>query len=222
MDRTRGNKMRVSYIYAHPEPKSFNAAMKDTAFDALKEKGHEAKLSDLYAMNFNPFLTASDFPERKNPAFFNAFLEAIKASKTGAFTPDIKEEMEKVKWADQLIFQFPIYFTAMPAVMKGWIDRVLAPGFGFNPITKSAYDTGLLKGKSAMLVITTGSPKEMYSEGGAHGDLNKHLESITHCVFEFMGMRVLPSYIIYEVSSMSRERGTEELDKYKKRLLELY
>jgi NAD(P)H dehydrogenase (quinone) len=82
--------------------------------------------------------------------------------------------------------------------------------------------TGLLKGKSAMLVITTGSPKEMYSEGGAHGDLNKHLESITHCVFEFMGMRVLPSYIIYEVSSMSRERGTEELDKYKKRLLKLY
>lgn len=213
--------MKILYIYAHQEPKSFNSALKDTALAALKEKGHEVKLSDLYEMKFNPVLTASDFPERKNPDFFNPFLEAIKASKTGAFAPDIKEEMEKVKWADLLIFQFPIYFTSMPAIMKGWIDRVLAPGFGFNPITKSAYDTGLFKGKSAMLVTTTGAPKEMYSEGGEHGDLNKRLESITHCVFEFMGLKVLPSHIIYEASGMSRERGIEELEKYKQKIFRL-
>lgn len=132
-----------------------------------------------------------------------------------------KEEMEKVKWADHLIFQSPIYFTSVPAIMKGWIDRVLAPGFGFNPITNSAYETGLFKGKSAMLVMTAGAPKEMYSEGGTHGDLNKHLESITHCVFEYMGLKVLPSYVIYEAGSMSRERGAEELKKYRKRLHEL-
>ena len=164
--------MKVLYVYAHPEPKSFNGALKETALAALQEKGH-------------------------------------------------KEEMEKVKWADLLIFQFPIFFTFMPAIMKGWIDRVLAPGFGFNPVTNSDYDTGLLKGKSAMIVATTGAPKAMYSEGGAHGDLNKHLESITHCIFEYMGMEVLPSYIIYEVSSMSRERGAEELEEYRHRILDL-
>ena len=103
--------MKVLYIYAHPEPKSFNSALKETALAALQEKGHEVKLSDLYAMKFNPVLTASDFPERKNPEFFNAFLEAIRASKTGVFAPDIKEEMEKVKWADLIVYQFPIYFT---------------------------------------------------------------------------------------------------------------
>jgi NAD(P)H dehydrogenase (quinone) len=170
-------------------------------------------LSDLYAMKFDPVLKASDFPERKNLEFFNAFLEAIKASRTGVFAQDIKEEMEKVKWADFVIFQFPIYFTSMPAIMKGLIDRVLAPGFGFNPITSNAYDTGLFTGKSAMLVTTTGAPREMYSEGGAHGDLNKHLKSITHCIFEYMGMKVLPSHIIYEVSNISREKGAEELEK---------
>ena len=127
--------------------------------------------------------------------------------------------MEKVKWADMLIFQFPIYFTAMPAIMKGWIDRVLAPGFGFNPITNSIYDTGLLKSKYAMLVTTTGSSKTMYSEGGAHGDLNRHLKSLTHCVFEYMGLKVLPSHIIYEASNMLKERGTKELEKYKTQLL---
>ena len=211
--------MKVLYVYAHPEPKSFNSALKDIALDALKEKEHEIILSDLYAMKFNPVLTATDFPERKNIEVFKPFFEALKASKNGIFALDIKEEMGKVKWANMLIFQFPIYFTAMPAIMKGWIDRVLAPGFGFNPITNSIYDTGLLKGKYAMLVTTTGSPKEMYSEGGSHGDLNKHLKSITHCVFEYMGLKVLPSHIIYEASSMSREKGTEELEKYKTHLL---
>lgn len=213
--------MKVLYVFAHPEPKSFNAAMKDIALAALKEKGHEVKLSDLYAMEFNPVLKASDFPERKNPDFFNPFLEAIKASKTGAFSPDIKEEMEKVRWADLLIFQFPIYFTAMPAIMKGWIDRVLAPGFGFNPVTNSAYDTGLFKGKSVMLAFTAGAPKEVYSEGGAHGDIHRHLESITHCVFEYMGMKVLPSFMVFEAGNMSRERGNEELGKYRQRISEL-
>ena len=67
--------MKVFYIYAHPEPKSFNGALKDRALAALPEKGHEMKFSDLYAMKFNPVLTGSDFPERKNPEFFNAFLE---------------------------------------------------------------------------------------------------------------------------------------------------
>ncbi|HEY3360620.1 MAG TPA: NAD(P)H-dependent oxidoreductase [Methanosarcina sp.] len=213
--------MKVLYVYAHPEPKSFNGALKDTALAALKEKGHEVKLSDLYAMNFNPVLSAGDFTERKKLDVFKPFFEAIQASKTGAFAFDIKDEMEKVKWADLLIFQFPIFFTFMPAIMKGWIDRVLAPGFGFNPVTNSAYDTGLFKGKSAMLVTTTGAPKEMYSEGGAHGDLNKHLESITHCIFEYMGMEVLPSHIIYEASNMSKERGTKELEMYRKALFDL-
>ena len=213
--------MKVLYVYAHPEPKSFNGSLKETALAALQEKGHEVKLSDLYAMKFHPVPKASDFPERKKQDVFKPFFEAIQASKTGAFAPDIKEEMEKVKWADLLIFQFPVYFTFMPAIMKGWIDRVLAPGFGFNPVTNNDYDTGLFKGKSAMIVATTGAPKAMYSEGGAHGDLNKHLESITHCIFEYMGMNVLPSHIIYEVSLMSRERGAEELEDYRHRILDL-
>jgi NAD(P)H dehydrogenase (quinone) len=61
----------------------------------------------------------------------------------------------------------------------------------------------------------------MYSEGGAHGDIHKHLESVTHCVFEYMGMKVMPSFIVYEASSMKRERGAEELEKYRQRISEL-
>jgi NAD(P)H dehydrogenase (quinone) len=72
-------------MFMHTEPKSFNAALKDTSLDALKEKGHEVKLSDLYAVKFHPVLKASDFPERKNPDVFNPFFEAIKALKIRGF-----------------------------------------------------------------------------------------------------------------------------------------
>ncbi|MDD3042574.1 MAG: NAD(P)H-dependent oxidoreductase [Methanosarcinaceae archaeon] len=210
--------MKVLYIYAHQEPTSFNAALKDTALSALQEKGHEVKGSDLYAMRFKAVLDAEDFPVRKKPEVFKPFLEAIHASKTGAFSSDIKAEMEKVEWADLLIFQFPVYFSSMPAIMKGWIDRVFAPGFAFNPITQSAYETGLLKGKVAMLVATTGASEEWYSKGGAHGDLRELLKCITHCVFEYAGMETLPSHIIYEVSSQSREKGVWELERYRQNL----
>jgi NAD(P)H dehydrogenase (quinone) len=84
--------MKVLYVYAHPEPKSFNGALKTTALAALQEEGHEIKLSDLYGMNFDPVLKALDYPERKNPELFNPFLEGLNASKTGAFASDIKKD----------------------------------------------------------------------------------------------------------------------------------
>lgn len=75
--------MKVLYIFAHPEPKSFNAAMKDTAIAALKDKGHEVKLSDLYAMEFNPVLKASDFTERKTRIFLMLSSKLSKPQKPG-------------------------------------------------------------------------------------------------------------------------------------------
>ena len=64
--------MKILYIYAHPEPKSFNGALKDTALAALQEKGHEVKLSDLYAMNFNPVLKASRLSQIEKSRMFSS------------------------------------------------------------------------------------------------------------------------------------------------------
>lgn len=206
--------MNVLYIYAQQEPASFNAALKTTALETLEKAGHTVKVSDLYAMNFKPVLEASDFLQRKKKDVFNPFLEQINASKTGTFTSEIMDEMEKVKWADLLIFQFPIYFTGMPAIMKGWIDRVFAAGFAFDPITQGVYDKGLFKGKKVMMTITTGADEILYSEGGAHGEINQLLKYITHCIFEFTGLEVLPSYIMFAVSGQSREEGQRRLERY--------
>lgn len=206
--------MNILYIYAHQELASFNAALKTTALETLENAGHEIKVSDLYSMKFKPVLDASDFLQRKNKDILHLFPEQINASKTGTFVPDIMEEMEKVKWADLLIFQFPIYFTGMPAIMKGWLDRIFAAGFAFDPITQGVYDKGLLKGKKVMMTITTGADESLYSRGGAHGDINDLLKYITHCIFEYTGLEVLPSYIMFAANSQSKETGKQRLEKY--------
>ena len=206
--------MNVLYIYAHQEPASFNATLKAVAVETLENAGHNVKVSDLYGMHFKPVLDASDFMQRKKPDKLALFPEQINATKTGTFVPDIMEEMDKVKWADLLIFQFPIYFTGMPAIMKGWLDRIFTAGFAFDPITQGVYENGLLKGKKVMMTITTGADENTYSEGGAHGDIQTLLKYITHCIFEYVGLEVLPSYIMFSVNSQSQEKGQQRLENY--------
>ncbi|AGB49261.1 putative NADPH-quinone reductase (modulator of drug activity B) [Methanomethylovorans hollandica DSM 15978] len=206
--------MNVLYIYAHQEPASFNAALKAVAVETFEKTGHNVKVSDLYAMHFKPVLDANDFMQRKKPEKLALFPEQINATKTGTFVADIMEEMDKVKWADLLIFQFPIYFTGMPAIMKGWLDRIFTAGFAFDPITQGVYENGLLKGKKVMMTITTGADENTYSEGGSHGDIHTLLKYITHCIFEYVGLEVLPSYIMFSVNSQSQEKGQQRLENY--------
>lgn len=213
--------MKILIIFAHPEPASFNAALRDAATDTLKKSGHEIKVSDLYAMKFKSELSGSDFLSRKVQPEFNAFIEQLHACQTGTFTPDIMGEMEKVRWADLLIFQFPIYWTGMPAIMKGWLDRVFAAGFAFHPFTASYYEKGLLVGKKAMIVTSCGANQEMYSAGGKHGDINALLGYITHNTFEYTGMQALPTFVVFQAAGQSKEQGTHEIERFRKHLLSL-
>ncbi|KXS43285.1 MAG: ribosyldihydronicotinamide dehydrogenase [Methanolobus sp. T82-4] len=210
--------MNILYVFAHQEAKSFNSSLKEAAITSLEKNGHDVRLSDLYSMQFKPVLDRDDFTQPKRDDIFNPFLEQMNASNNASFSRDILDEMEKVKWADFLIFQFPIYFTNMPAIMKGWIDRVFAPGFAFNPATQSAYDTGLLKGKKAIVVTSTGAEEAMYSKGGPHGDIHELLRYLTHCTLEFTGLEVFPSHIIFGASKMSQERVDDEIRRYLEKL----
>jgi NAD(P)H dehydrogenase (quinone) len=211
--------MNILYIFAHPEPKSFNSAMKEAALRTLNELGHDVKLSDLFAMRFKPVLDRNDFLQPKSTDAFNPFLEQMNASKNGTFSRDIMDEMEKVRWADMLIFQFPIYFTGFPAIMKGWIDRIFAAGFAFNPATQSAYATGLLKGKKAMLVMTAGAEESLYSKEGMHGDIHELLRYITHCTLEYTGLEVMPSHIVFGAGKMPEDRVDLEIHSYIAKLI---
>ena len=120
--------MKVLIIYAHPEPQSMNSAMFKSAIDTLINAGHEVKVSDLYAMQFNPVSDRSNFTTVNDPTFFKQQLEEEYASQANGFAAFIKEEQQKVEWCDLMIWQFPLWWFSVPAILKGWVDRVFAMG----------------------------------------------------------------------------------------------
>lgn len=207
--------MKVLIVYAHPEPNSLNGFMKDLAAKTFRDNGHEVKISDLYGMKFKAVLNQEDFSQRQNNEIFNPMMEQVNAVGTGSISADIKDEIEKIKWADMIIFQFPVWWTSLPAILKGWFDRVFLPGVVHNIAEGKLYDTGLLKGKKAMLSFTTGATRDVYSADGPHGDLEEIFKFITHNILELTGLEVLPSFGIYGPVMMSKEHVREELEKFK-------
>jgi NAD(P)H dehydrogenase (quinone) len=207
-------KMNVLIVYAHPESESLNGSLKELALDTLTANGNPVQVSDLYAMNWKAVLDEEDFPERMNTELFNPIMEQLNAVKTGAIPRDIKEEMDKVLWADVIIFQFPIWWSNFPAILKGWVDRVFYNGFAFNLVEMQLYGNGPLKGKKAMLSFTTGAPRELYTDEGPHGEIEVLINYFNHVLFEFVGMEALPYFAIFGPGDMSEAEREAELDRF--------
>jgi NAD(P)H dehydrogenase (quinone) len=210
--------MKILIVYAHPEPRSFNGAMKDLAVEVLTGEGHEVMVSDLYAMDFDPAGGSGDFTAREDPNLFRYQREQIHAHAAGLFVPDLQQEMDKLAAADLVIFQTPIWWFSLPAILKGWVDRVLAMGFSYTEAAR--YKTGLFRGKRAMLSITTGGLPAAYAAEGPHGRLDGVLSPI-HRIFQFLGMEVLPPFVAYGAARVQPEQRAAYLAGYRERLLAL-
>lgn len=102
--------------------------MSRTAVRVLEAQGHEVAVSDLYAMSFNAVASAEDFAQRADPDYLVYALEQRQNHQSGTIAPDIAAEIEKVVACDLLILNFPIFWFSTPAILKGWIDRVLVSG----------------------------------------------------------------------------------------------
>ncbi len=211
--------MNVLIVHAHPEPNSFNGALTRHAVHVLEEQGHIVQVSDLYAMGWDPVSSRKNFSTTKDPAFFKPQAEEVYAAEHGGFAPDIQAEMDKVVWCDHLIFQFPLWWFSIPAILKGWVDRVFAMGFAYGG--GRIYETGVFRGKRAVLSLTTGGPEEMYQPGGGYGDINMLLYHVHHGMLCFVGMDVLPPFVVCGPARASEERRCEYLDCYGQRLLAL-
>lgn len=208
--------MKVLIVYAHEESKSFNNAMKEVALDVFKEKGFEVKVSDLYKMEFNPVGSRKDFKELSNEAHIAYQAEQKIAFEKGCLTDDINEEVEKIKWADVIIFQFPIWWFSMPAIMKGYVDRVFVNGAIYAG--GKWYSDGMLKGKKALISMTTGGPEAAFSEDSMNGSMKTILYPITHGMFSFTGMDALEPYIVYGPAYMTEEQREAVLVNYREEL----
>lgn len=216
--------MNVLIIYAHPEPKSLNGSLKDFTVRHLERAGHTVQVSDLYAMNWKASLDAHDTSERHSGERFFASLESKHAFENGLQSEDIAREQDKLKWADAVILQFPLWWFSMPAIMKGWVERVYAYGLAYGVGEHSdarwgeRYGEGRFAGKRAMLIVTTGGWESHYSARGINGPIDDVLFPIQHGVLYYPGFEVLPPFVVYRTSRVDEAKYAEVSEALGRRL----
>lgn len=195
--------MNVLIVHAHPEPKSFCTALMSAAEEEFGKGGHEVRVSDLYAMRFDPVACAEDFSERSNPDYCVYALEQRHALKTGTLSADIQLELDKLLWCDLLVLNFPLFWFSTPAILKGWIDRVLVSGVVYGG--KRFYDRGGLSGKRALISVTLGGQEHMFRPDGIHGPLQDMLKHLLQGTLAYAGMHVHTPFIGWHVPYISNE-----------------
>ena len=110
--------MNVLVVFAHPKQESFNRSVLNVAVDELKAAGHEVKVADLYAEGFQSAMIEEDFAQFNEQPMPEA----------------VKREQARVEWSDAIVFVFPYWWWSMPAILKGWFDRVFTYGWAWlNP-----------------------------------------------------------------------------------------
>jgi NAD(P)H dehydrogenase (quinone) len=212
--------MNILIVYAHPEPASFNGALKNVAVREFERMGHTVVVSDLYRMEWQAALGADDFGgERANPDYLDLSKEQEHAFANNSHTAEVNAEQAKVEAADFVLLQFPVWWFSMPAVLKGWVDRVFSRGFAYSAGRK--YESGHFKGKRAMLSLTTGTASSLYEPNGIDGDLHHVLWPIHNGILAYTGFTVLPPFAAWMPGRVSADQRQNYLDAFARRLREI-
>jgi len=216
--------MKVLIVYAHPESTSLNGALRDVAVQEIEAQGHEVRVSDLYAMDWKAEINRADFPSLGADQRVQVAPASAQAFASNTLTADVKTEQDKLLWADVLILQFPLWWFSMPAILKGWVDRVYAFGFAYGVGEQSErrwgdrYGEGTLAGKRAMLVVTTGGWEEHYSARGINGPIDDLLFPINHGILFYPGYSVLPPFVAHRVDRLDEEGFLAVADRLRERM----
>jgi len=208
--------MNVLLVLAHPERRSFNGALFDTAVKALARGGHEIVTSDLYRMGFNPVSDRHNFRTVKDSEYLKLQAEEMYATANVGFVEELEVEIRKLESCDLLVLQFPLWWFALPAILKGWFDRVLVMGRTYGQ--GALYEKGKFRGKRALLCLTTGGPEDAYLMAGLHGDIHAILRPIQRGVLEFVGFDVLAPQIHFGAARVNTEQREKWLVQYAERL----
>ncbi|SEC56317.1 NAD(P)H-dependent oxidoreductase [Rhodococcus koreensis] len=209
--------MNILVVFAHPERRSFCGALKDTAVRTLTDLGHEVTVSDLYAMKWIAELDSQDFTgERVDADYLDLSREQEHAFATRTQAFDIEQEQRKVAQADLILFHFPVWWFSMPAILKGWVDRVFARGFAYSAGRK--YGKGHFFGKKAMICLTTGTDSTLYEPNGIDGDLLHVLWPIHNGILAYTGFTVLPPFAAWMPGRVSADERQGYLDGFARHL----
>ncbi|HBS81944.1 MAG TPA: flavodoxin family protein [Halomonas campaniensis] len=215
----------ILMVYAHPEPTSLTRLFVTETIRILEQQGHVVLQSDLYGMGWKATFDEQDFPNRINQDRLDFIQESQHAYTNHQQTLDVAAEQDKLLAADAVIFHFPLWWFGMPAILKGWIDRVYAYGFAYGykgEGNRYRYGDGILKGKRALLSVMVGGPEEDYSPRGINGPLEELLFPITHGALFFPGLDVLPTHAVYGSGKLSKANVEKELATWHLRLNHLF
>ncbi|MDG1208674.1 MAG: NAD(P)H-dependent oxidoreductase [Paracoccaceae bacterium] len=176
--------MNVLTIVAHPVPTSFNHAIRREVEAGLAEAGHEVEVADLYAEGFQPAMIEADF-----------------AQFTGDPLPiAIQAEQARVEWSDAMIFIFPLWWWSMPAMMKGWIDRVMSYGFAWKDPRDP--DSAGMRRRKIIVMITAGDDAAGLAKRGYDTALHTQLNVGT---WDYCGFKDVTTRIFYGVTPGASE-----------------
>ncbi|MFJ4098930.1 NAD(P)H-dependent oxidoreductase [Amycolatopsis japonica] len=214
--------MNVLWIFAHPEPRSLGGSLRDEGLRALRAQGADVRESDLYAMKWKAVVDADDFGRAASTERLIVGSTSKDAFRSGELSEDIRAEHEKLAWADTVIFQFPLWWYGMPAILKGWFDRVFVKGFAYGvqrPDGRTArYGEGALAGKRAMVVLTAGAPEATIGPRGVNGEIGDLLFPLQHGTLWYAGMSVLPPLTICGADRVSPEQYETAAESLRERL----
>ena len=218
---------KVLLVYAHPEPRSLNGALRQVTVETLRALGHEVLVSDLYAMGWNPVADATDFLDMEAGARLSYGRDSRRAHDAGQLAPDIAAEQAKILAADALILQFPLWWFAPPAILKGWIDRVFCNGFAYGLTAPGVryslrYGDGRLAGKRALVSVTAGGQEPHFSGRGVNGAIGDLLFPLTHGTLWYAGMDVLEPFTVLGANRVPDEQYADAAATLKQRLAGLF
>ncbi|QWR76136.1 NAD(P)H-dependent oxidoreductase [Candidatus Magnetomonas plexicatena] len=183
--------MKILLVYSHPNPGSFNHAIKETIASELTVCGHDVKVRDLYAIGFDPVLKSTDFL----------------LAQQGKVADDVKLEQDFIVWSDMVVFVHPVWWASMPAILKGYIDRVFTHGFAYA-IDENGL-RGLLSGKKAIILSTTGADEKTYTDTGMFKSIKLAIDG---GIFAFCGFEVIEHKFLTSVPYVSGEERKKMLE----------
>lgn len=182
-------------IFAHPNPDSFTKAMVAKAIEASEQLQTKTVVRDLYQMNFNPVLSLAELK--------------------GEVSAEVLQEQQYIREADLITLIYPVWWMGFPAILKGYLDRVLTHGFAYK--TDENGSVGLIHGKKMQQFINIGSNATEYQNNGFADGLNVCL---VNGLFNFCGITDIEHSIFGSLYSITHQQRQAILDQVKQKTLQ--
>lgn len=204
-------------VLAHPEGRSFNGTWAQATHKACVDAGDTILWSDLVTMSFDPVESERHYSDVGCCNSFDPLKAQEKAAQMNCLPSDVAIEIEKLRRADRIIFHFPIWWFAPPAILKGWFDRVFAHGALHS--VEQRFDTGQFRGRKVLFCVTTGSSKAESAFNGREGDIQMLLWPAAY-TFRYLGFSVLKPEVVHGVHGYHGEAKRSELQTRLQRVLD--